>query len=110
MYGETSLIFLYSVSTTASDRNGEKKVFKIIHPFHPLKGKQYNIVTIKQTWGIERVFYYDKSKKLKSLLINWTDLAPIDPFVAQSKGRSIFCLSDLLALDKFVDNLLNKNR
>ncbi len=55
------------------------------------------------------MFYYNESKQLKSLLINWTDLAPIDPYIAQSKGRSTFCLSDLLDLEKLIDNLLNKS-
>ena len=55
------------------------------------------------------MFYYNASKQLKSLLVNWTDLAPIDPYIAQSNGRSTFRMSDLLELEKLIDNLINKN-
>jgi hypothetical protein len=72
--------------------------FRITHPFHPLRGAEYELVTRKLTWGEDRVFYYDPSGKLKSLLTNVTDVASTDAFHRVSAGRSAFRVDDLLEL------------
>jgi hypothetical protein len=55
-------------------------------------------VTRKLTWGEDRVFYYDPSGKLKSLLTNVTDVVSKDAFDRISAGRSAFRVDDLLEL------------
>jgi hypothetical protein len=55
-------------------------------------------VTRKLTWGEDRVFYYDSSGKLKSLLTNVTDVVSKDAFDRISAGRSAFRVDDLLEL------------
>jgi Family of unknown function (DUF5372) len=77
--------------------------FHITHPFHPLHGVEYELVTRKLTWGEDRVFYYDASGKLKSLLTNVTDVVPTDAFDRLSAGRSAFRLDDLLELRRLLD-------
>jgi len=72
--------------------------FRITHPFHPLRGAEYELVTRKLTWGEDRVFYYDPSGKLKSLLTNVTDVVSTDAFDCISAGRSAFRVDDLLEL------------
>jgi hypothetical protein len=72
--------------------------FHITHPFHPLHGTEYELVTRKLTWGEDRVFYYDTNGKLKSLFTNVTDLIPPDAFGCVSAGRSAFRVDDLLDL------------
>jgi hypothetical protein len=72
--------------------------FRITHPFHPLHGAEYELVTRKLTWGEDRVFYYDPNGKLKSLFTNVTDLVPPDAFSCVSAGRSAFRVDDLLDL------------
>jgi hypothetical protein len=72
--------------------------FRITHPFHPLCGTEYELVTRKLTWGEDRVFYYDSSGKLKSLLTNLTDVVSQDAFDRISAGRSAFRVDDLLEL------------
>ncbi|MEO8596455.1 MAG: DUF5372 family protein [Candidatus Solibacter sp.] len=72
--------------------------FRITHPFHPLHGTEYELVTRKLTWGEDRVFYYDPSGKLKSLFTNVTDLVSSDAFGRVSAGRSAFRVDDLLDL------------
>src|SRR5881409_3012001 len=64
--------------------------FRITHPFHPLRGAEYDLVTRKLNWGEDRVFYYDQAGALKSFLSNVTDLAPEDAFGHVSAGRSAF--------------------
>ena len=72
--------------------------FCITHPFHPLHGTEYELVTRKLTWGEDRVFYYDPNGKLKSLFTNVTDLVLPDAFGSVSAGRSAFRVDDLLDL------------
>jgi len=77
--------------------------FHITHPFHPLRGAEYELVTRKLTWGEDRVFYYAPSGKLKSLLTNVTDMVSTDAFDHISAGRSAFRVDDLLELRRLFD-------
>lgn len=77
--------------------------FRIVHPFHPLRGTEYELVTRKLTWGEDRVFYYDGSGKLKSLLSNLTDVVSNDAFHRIWAGRSAFRADDLLELRRIFD-------
>ena len=77
--------------------------FRITHPFHPLRGAEYELVTRKLTWGEDRVFYYDPSGKLKSLLTKVTDVVSTDAFHRVSAGRSAFRVDDLLELRNLFD-------
>jgi uncharacterized protein DUF5372 len=77
--------------------------FRITHPFHPLRGAEYELVTRKLTWGEDRVFYYDPSGKLKSLLTNVTDVVSKDAFDRISAGRASFRVDDLLELWRLFD-------
>ena len=77
--------------------------FRITHPFHPLRGAEYELVTRKLTWGEDRVFFYDPSGKLKSLLTNVTDVVAKDAFDRISAGRSAFRVDDLLELRHLFD-------
>src|SRR5215468_1051207 len=54
--------------------------FRISHPFHPLVGNEYEVVGRHLTWGEDRVLYYGTEGRLKSFLVNVTDLFPNDAF------------------------------
>jgi Family of unknown function (DUF5372) len=79
--------------------------FRITHPFHPLRGTEYELVTRKRTWGEDRVFYFDQKGKLKSLFASVTDVVTADAFDRISAGRSSFRVDDLLELRRLVDRL-----
>ncbi len=79
--------------------------FHITHPFHPLRGAEYELVTRKRTWGEDRVFYFDPKGKLKSLSVSLTDVVATDEFERISAGRSSFRVDDLLELRRLVDRL-----
>ena len=38
--------------------------FKVTHPFHPLLGKKYDLVTYRHNWGENRVYFHDKNRGL----------------------------------------------
>ena len=75
------------------------------HPFHPLSGKVFELVTCHRNWGEGLVYYHDEVGKLCSLPLKWTSLAPIDPFVSLSAGRAAFRVSDLLELSRMLASL-----
>src|SRR5208282_2184296 len=90
--------YLYRESSNAGCVGNSQGRFRITHPFHPLRGTEYELVTRRLTWGEDRVFYYDQAGELRSFLSNVTDLIPEDAFSHVSGGRSSFRADDLLEL------------
>jgi hypothetical protein len=80
-------------------------VFRVTHPFHPLHGRQFSLVTVRNNWGEDRVYYHDTDERLVSIPAAWTDVCTPDPFVHFSGGRSPFCLEDLLELARLLSVL-----
>ena len=75
------------------------------HPFHPWRGREFVFVAIRQTWGEDRVSFFDELGVQRSLPRGWTDAADVDPFVVLAAGRSAFRVEDLVALADLVDEL-----
>ncbi len=72
------------------------------HRFHPLFGRELDLVNKSHCWGEERVFYVDETEHVRSLPARWTNVVADDPFVVMSAGRSHFRVADLLELAEFV--------
>lgn len=62
-------------------------------------------VAVRQTWGEDRVFFFDDDGVQRSLPRGWTDAGDADAFVALAGGRSALRVVDLLALVELVDGL-----
>jgi hypothetical protein len=77
----------------------------VTHPFHPLTGRQFDLVVRKHTWAEDRVFFFDDNGQLISLPAGWTDVDPMDPFVVVAAGRSALRVEELLALASLVEHL-----
>ncbi len=75
------------------------------HPFHPWVGREFVFVAVRQTWGEDRVFFFDEGGVMRSLPTGWTDVCVPDVFVSLAAGRSPFRVEDLLALAELVDGL-----
>ncbi|HEX5926818.1 MAG TPA: DUF5372 family protein [Baekduia sp.] len=75
------------------------------HPFHPLRGREFSFVAVRQTWGEDRVSFFDEDGVQRSLPRGWTDAADINPFVVLAAGRSAFRVEDLVALVDVVAEL-----
>ena len=82
--------------------DGEAETFQITHPFHPLSGRIFELITRRCNWGEERVYYHDEAGRLCSLPLAWTNLAFTDPFVSLAAGRSAFRVTDLLELARLI--------
>ena len=63
----------------------------------------FDLVTYRQNWGEDRVYFHDDQGQLRAVSASWTSLAASDPFVAVSDGRSTFRVVDLLELTVMVE-------
>jgi hypothetical protein len=70
----------------------------VTHPFHPLRGRRFELVDRRRTWGEDRVYYQDERGELKRLPASWTSVAAVDLFLSISAGRAHFRVADLLEL------------
>ena len=74
------------------------------HPFHPLFGREFSLVTYRYSWGESRVYFHDDQGRLASLPAEWTSIWPPSAFVHQAAGRALFCVADLLRLADLIDS------
>ena len=81
------------------------QVFTVTHPFHPLNGQTFDLLTYRWNWGEDRVMYVRPDGRTRSLPVGWTSIAPVDPFVTVAAGRAAFRLEDLLALTALVRDI-----
>ena len=78
---------------------------RVTHPFHPLYGREFQLVVYRQNWGEDRVHLHDENGVLFSLPAGWTDAAAADPFVVIADGRCPFTVAGLLGLADLIDRL-----
>ena len=52
----------------------------------------------QRNWGEDRVYVTDNSGATSWFPASWTDVEPLEPFVAMSAGRAAFHFRDLLDL------------
>ncbi len=86
------------LTTTPDDTNGEH-CFTITHPFHPLCGQTFPLLSQRVAWGEERVFFLDpQTHELRSLPTAWTSLALPDPFLVVADGKAVLRFVDVQRL------------
>lgn len=73
------------------------------HPYHPLYRQEFELVSYRQNWGEDRVWFQDEDGRLHSLPMSWTDAGAVDPFVVVAAGRSQFRVTDLIELAKQIE-------
>lgn len=91
-----------AVSSNAPEGEHPHQSFRIIHPFHPLANREFELVVYRHNWGEDRVYFHDQDGKLTSIPASWTDFVDRDPFVSIAAGRSLFRLEDLLKLTELI--------
>jgi len=95
------------VSTAPNAVEG-KQTFRIIHPFHPLYGKSYILITHKLNWGEDRVSFKDEKGVYHCIPAYWTDVLPRDPYERYGDNDSYFRVDDLIELRELVRKLKNE--
>ena len=79
-----------------------EKFVRIVHPFHPLRGRLLPLVTRKWLWGEERVTVELPDMTYRSIPVAWTNAASVDPYIIVGAGRSLFRVEDLMELVRMI--------
>jgi len=79
--------------------------FKIIHPFHPLRGQEFEVIEYRRSWLTEYIDYRAPEGWTGSVPLAWTDAGGMDPFCEVSAGRSFFRVRELLDLAEMLKGL-----
>ncbi|HSV23206.1 MAG TPA: DUF5372 family protein [Xanthobacteraceae bacterium] len=74
----------------------------VTHAFHPLYRREFALVDRYLAWGEDRVCFHDDEGGLRYLPTAWTSMAPPDPFVQTSAGRSHLRIENLLQLTTLI--------
>ena len=91
-----------STQPTARRLDELSRRFTVTHPFHPLRGRAFDVADFRSSWGKEWVSFYGDDGFLRAIPVQWTNAASSDPFVEQAAGRAHFRLADLLELADLV--------
>ena len=75
------------------------------HPFHPLLGREFVFLAVRQTWSEDRVYVLDENGCQCSFPVGWTDAQEPNVFVSFAAGRCPFRVDDLLGLARLIDGL-----
>ena len=95
-------------SSITPDVTGEAQRFRVTHPFHPLFGQEFDLLSFRRDWGEDRVSYRTELGSEASIPVSFTDLRAPDPFVVMAAGRCRFRFEDLIELTKLVEMLNGK--
>ena len=79
------------------------RVFTVTHPFHPLKGKSFELLAVRNNWGGDRVSYLGTDGRLRTLPLEWTDVHEPDLVVTIGADRAFFRADLLRQLRTLVD-------
>jgi len=77
----------------------------VTHPFHPLFGREYQLLQYRHFWSEDRVVFLDETGNASSLPASWTSAAADDPAVVMSGGRSCFRATDLVEMANLIRGL-----
>lgn len=75
------------------------------HPFHPLHGQQFEMLSYRHNWGEYRVTFYQTPDRVRALPAAWTSLAPPDRSRILAAGRAAFRVADLLELARLIERI-----
>ena len=108
--GSIALFSLWRIQSTTVNTAGTGETFRITHPYHPLYGREYKLITYWHGWGSHRVYFHDDAGRLRKIPACWTDVVADDPFVLVAAGRSAFRVADLLTLADLIEVLQPQRR
>jgi hypothetical protein len=94
----------YSESSNTPYQDGEK-TFLVTHPFHPLSGNRFVLMNCAQAWGEDRVYYINDEGQIDNMPTQWTDIAPLDPFVTIGAGRAALRTAELVEMVRLIGEL-----
>jgi hypothetical protein len=91
--------------TIAPQIPGASRRFRITHPFHPLSGKQFDLVEHRSIFAQSYLYFHDDCGHLREIPASWTDFVKEDALVEMADGRSPLHAGCLLELAELVQHL-----
>ena len=64
--------------STARCDDHRGQTFRVTHPYHPLFGQEFEMVSYHHTWAEARVCFQHSPGRLRALPVGWTSLAGFD--------------------------------
>lgn len=83
----------------------EARRIRITHPFHPLSGKQFDLVEHRCIFTESFVYFHDDDGHLREIPAAWTDFVKGDAFVELAASRSPLHAGCLLELAGLVERM-----
>jgi Family of unknown function (DUF5372) len=90
---------------TAQADRADRQRFRIVHPFHPLQGREFELLVHQRYVSEERVRFLDDDNQFREIPLSWTNAAPEDPWLVIARERSWFRFDDLLELVRIAEDL-----
>ncbi len=84
------------------------QTFRVTHPFHPLHGREFVVLTWVRRCGVDWIYFTDEHGRNTAMRAQWTSLFSPPPLVALAAGRSAFRADDLLELARLLGGLKPK--
>ena len=105
MKNHCRFIVVYNGPWTAPNTGDKRRHVRITHPFHPLRGKQFELIEHKCIYAESYLFFYDPFGRLLQIPAVWTDFLKPDAFVEAAVGRSPLHAGRLLELAELLKHL-----
>ena len=83
----------------------EKRQVRITHPFHPLFGKQFDLIEQRYIYTESYLYFHDEHGHLREIPAMWTDFVKVDAYVELAGGRSPLHAVHLLELAELVKHM-----
>ncbi len=82
---------------------------RITHPFHPLVGREFEVVCRRLHWGEDRVVYVCPDGTIRSISAGLTDADPPEEFRRAAGGGAAFRTVDLLELHALLERFRDRS-
>ncbi len=90
-----------SLQTAPYENRAVVNKFVVTHPFHPLRGQEFDFVERRNGWLDDRFFYYGDGY-LKSLPACWTSVVSSEEVGTPNKLEAYFRTKNLLDLYELI--------
>ena len=95
----------YNGPLNAPNSSEKHRRVRITHAFHPLCGKEFDLIEHKSVFGESYLFFCHPSGHLRQIPAVWTDFLKTDAFVEVAGGRSSLHADFLLQLTELLKQL-----
>jgi hypothetical protein len=97
-----------SVPGTAPNFPEKKRRFRITHPFHPWRAREFDLVEHRWVFTESVLYFHAPNGRFGQIPAVWTDFVEVDAFCAIASGRSRLHGDTLWLLAETIARLKNE--